>query len=514
MLNSYSYCIVLSLLAAGVVLSATPADAAVSPAQRKELLQIRRDVSKVRVLLRRKMTDEAAQIIEAAQKQLDELIDGGVDKKDRIVESLQKLIESSRSDLAEQTGMPEEPRDSKQRTEVDIPRPTGDETVSFTRDIAPFVANICLRCHSGDNPRSGFSVETFEKLMIGGDSGQVVLPGDLEGSRLWDLVGKQKPIKMPPGANLLITRKNHGDLRKWIEEGAKFDGKDPQAALRDIVPSAEDEKAAELAAMSSEEFSAFRVERSREQWHKVLPKEEPLVEQGREVVALGNVSAGRLKQVVTWADEQAGRLRELFDGDSSQLWKGRLTLFVFKDRYGYDEFNLVIERRRVPRELIAHSNVATTFEDAYVVFEDVGDRSTETAPSLRCSVIDHVTSSFLKRGGENLPTWLVRGTGLALAAERDDKVNPYYRSLRGSVDAQLKTVSEPAQVFDDDTFSPAAVEAVGLTLVEFLRESGNQERFQQFIAALQKGKDMHAGLEAAYRTRPELIGRAFLATQR
>src|SRR6185369_6497595 len=62
--------------------------------------------------------------------------------------------------------------------------PAGKETVSFTKDIAPFMVNLCLNCHSGKNPRSGFSLETYELLMKGGKSGRVVLAGNTKDSRL------------------------------------------------------------------------------------------------------------------------------------------------------------------------------------------------------------------------------------------------------------------------------------------------------------------------------------------
>ncbi len=77
-----------------------------------------------------------------------------------------------------------------------IARANGNEKVSFTNDIAPFMVNLCVGCHSGNNPRGGLSLATFEGLMKGGASGRVILPGNLEGSRLWRLGYQQQA----PGA--------------------------------------------------------------------------------------------------------------------------------------------------------------------------------------------------------------------------------------------------------------------------------------------------------------------------
>ncbi len=93
-----------------------------------------------------------------------------------------------------------------------VPRPTGNETVSFTKDIAPFMVERCLRCHSGSDPKGKLSLETFESLLSGGKTGAEVVPGSLEKSRLWALVGEQKPFKMPPG-DAFIKRAHWNSLR-------------------------------------------------------------------------------------------------------------------------------------------------------------------------------------------------------------------------------------------------------------------------------------------------------------
>ena len=64
-------------------------------------------------------------------------------------------------------------------------------------------------------------------LLYRGDSGRVVLPGNLEGSRLFRLVGGLENPRMPQG-QARITRKNYEDLKKWFEEGNVYDGDDPR----------------------------------------------------------------------------------------------------------------------------------------------------------------------------------------------------------------------------------------------------------------------------------------------
>ncbi|MFN0052521.1 MAG: c-type cytochrome domain-containing protein, partial [Planctomycetales bacterium] len=100
---------------------------------------------------------------------------------------------------------------------IDIAKATGGETVSFINDIAPFMVNLCLGCHSGGGRgvrETGLSVETFERLMRGSQSGLMVIAGNLEESQLWQRVGEQNPTQMPAG-QALITRTNWNNLKTW-----------------------------------------------------------------------------------------------------------------------------------------------------------------------------------------------------------------------------------------------------------------------------------------------------------
>jgi len=78
----------------------------------------------------------------------------------------------------------------KATAKIGLRRPKGGETVAFTRDIAPMLVASCVRCHSGNDPKGGLSMETFESLWAGGKSGPVIEPGQLAKSRLWQLAGE------------------------------------------------------------------------------------------------------------------------------------------------------------------------------------------------------------------------------------------------------------------------------------------------------------------------------------
>lgn len=400
-------------------------------------------------------------------------------------------------------------KEKKDVAKIEIPKPTGDETVSFTKDIAPWMANLCLNCHNDRRKSSGFSVANFQSIMEGGDTGRVLLPGNLDGSRLWDLVGKQDPIKMPQG-QALITKTNHANLKTWIMEGAKFDGKDPKTPLRELVPTEAEKMAGELAKLSPEEFQKMRLDKAQETWKRVLPKVTPRWVESDEFYIFGDVPQTRLQEIDGWAEAHGDELRKMFNIKSDEpLWKGRLTVFVFQDRFGYDEFNQVVERRDAAREMTAHSNVSPSYSEAYIAMLDIGDEVSADSPGLKLNVVDHVTGAFLKRGGGNLPAWVTRGTGLAIAA-RTEKDNAYIQSLSVLVPKLVADIRSPEDVLADGTFSPTSVGPVGYALVSFLMKNGSPAKFGQFINQLKSGSTVDAALRTAYKADRKAVGAAFL----
>lgn len=399
----------------------------------------------------------------------------------------------------EATPLAELGRDTPKSTNtppVQIAMATGTEKVSFVKDIAPTIVNLCTGCHRGNDPNSGLSVETFENLMRGGDSGRVIVPGNLDGSRLWQLVGAGEQPRMPQG-QARITRKFHADLKLWIEEGAKFDGNDPKEQLRRLVPT-EDELAMErLAALSPDEFRQMREQRTEEQWKRVSARTAARFVSSDEFLVYGDASEDRLKMVSEWASQYVGELRSMFGIKERPVWKGRLTIFVMKDRFGYTELNQVLHRRSTARDVHGHAHITAGYEDAYIAVEDVGDEPAETHGGLHMSVIDHITGAYLQKPGTNLPQWVIRGTGLALAG-RAVGSNSYIDGMGPQVLDALKGLDRPEDVFTDGRFGPGELGPVGYSVVSFMIKAGGPGKFGQFISRLQSGASMVAAVKSVY----------------
>ncbi len=402
--------------------------------------------------------------------------------------------------------------DAVKQPKAEIVKATGNEKVSFTRDIAPTLVYTCGGCHGANNPRGGLSMVSFEKLMQGGESGGVITPGKPNESRLWRLVNADEEPIMPQGNMSRITRKWHADLRTWITEGAKFDGNDPKRLLRDLIPTPEQLKTEELAKLSPDQWHEKRLKDSKDLWTQSFPQAaEPGVAETADFIVVGDVAPRRLEEVGAWAQEHASNLRTMFNVKDEPLFKGKLSLFVFKDRFGYEEFNSTVHRREVPREVQGHSDVTTAQDRALAAVEDIGDNVTATSPGLHLSVIEHVTGAFLKRGGGTMPDWLIRGTGLALAGGKSADAAPYMQALKShAADALRKSnITNPAEVFSNGQFAPGDVGPIGYLLVDFLLKNGGAPMFGNLVKRFQAGDAPAAAIQSAYRTDPRQLGTAF-----
>lgn len=111
------------------------------------------------------------------------------------------------------------------------------DPVSFRKDLAPLLLDKCLACHGPKKAEGGFRVDSFERVTKEGDSGS---PGftakELEGSEAFRrMISADADERMPLEADPLPAEQI-ALFKRWIEEGANFDGGDPKAELITIIP--------------------------------------------------------------------------------------------------------------------------------------------------------------------------------------------------------------------------------------------------------------------------------------
>jgi hypothetical protein len=95
--------------------------------------------------------------------------------------------------------------------------------VDFVKEIKPIFEKSCLKCHGPEKPKGGLSFHTYEGLMKGAKSGKVLVPGNADESRFYEVVTLEKddPDRMPNEGEPL-NKLEQELIRDWINQGAKW----------------------------------------------------------------------------------------------------------------------------------------------------------------------------------------------------------------------------------------------------------------------------------------------------
>jgi hypothetical protein len=98
------------------------------------------------------------------------------------------------------------------------------KTVNFSREVQPLLARRCFACHGPDKAEGGLRLNSAEGLAAILDSGgKAVVAGKPEESEVIQrITSTEEGVRMPPEGKPL-TDVEQDLLRRWIEEGGKFE---------------------------------------------------------------------------------------------------------------------------------------------------------------------------------------------------------------------------------------------------------------------------------------------------
>ena len=102
----------------------------------------------------------------------------------------------------------------------------GEQQVSYSEDVRPFIDKYCMRCHGEDgkgSEASGLRMDDYDALMKGTRYGPVVKPGESFTSALVMLVeGRADPsLRMPHDEGDAPDQPEIDLVKAWIDQGAK-----------------------------------------------------------------------------------------------------------------------------------------------------------------------------------------------------------------------------------------------------------------------------------------------------
>jgi hypothetical protein len=235
-----------------VVCSTSFALAAPTSQQRAKARELETAVSKAGNLYTQGKFKECGEVLTQVQSEFEKLVAEGDQDMINLLDGVYpRLLKAHALLELEGVRLPPLTRPSEAAGKPQTPPAAGG--VSFTKQVAPLLVGKCGRCHVND-ARGMFSMATFESLMKGPPEGVVIFPGDPVGSRLAEVI---ESGDMPRGGGRLASQE-FDLLKKWIAEGAKFDGTDPKASLTSLTGAAPQEPAkVEVATATGKEKVSF-----------------------------------------------------------------------------------------------------------------------------------------------------------------------------------------------------------------------------------------------------------------
>ena len=97
--------------------------------------------------------------------------------------------------------------------------------IDFNREIRPILSDNCFTCHGPDEKQRMAKLRLDTKEGISAKQG-VIIPGDAANSKLIKRVTSQDPnvVMPPPDSGHKLTEKQIEALKRWIDEGAQWNG--------------------------------------------------------------------------------------------------------------------------------------------------------------------------------------------------------------------------------------------------------------------------------------------------
>lgn len=92
--------------------------------------------------------------------------------------------------------------------------------VDFHKDVKPILKARCSRCHSGNKRKGGFSIDTRQSFIDGGESAPgITLNKPASKSHIFQLITSKDPDERMPSKGKPLTPQQINTIKTWIESG-------------------------------------------------------------------------------------------------------------------------------------------------------------------------------------------------------------------------------------------------------------------------------------------------------
>lgn len=378
--------------------------------------------------------------------------------------------------------------------ETQITKSLGTETVSFSNDLARVFAKQCTACHGARQPRENFRVTNFQSLLQGGDSGPAIIPGNPEESLLIKkLKGTGGGQRMPAGRQPLDDELM-AKMETWIKEGATLDASDPTMELGRVAVLAKALRA------SHDELSRDREQSATGNWQLAMPSVAATCQSSKNFLVCGSSGPNTLAHVSETAESLVPKIAAIFKAESeAPLLKGRLTLFVFEQRFDYTEFGQMVEKRDLPKDWRCHWQYDVV--DAYAAMILPRDK----AESIDGLLAHPIAAAYVASLGD-MPRWFAEGCG-RIAAARLDGTDKRVVATQEAIPEAIAASTKPDD-FINGKLSQELRDAASYSFVSFLMTDA--KNFSRLLDAIREGAAFDQAFTQVYKGSPNQVAEVWV----
>mgnify|MGYP003618523654 CR=1 FL=1 len=377
-----------------------------------------------------------------------------------------------------------------------VARATGNEKFLFMRDVAPILIDNCFQCHGASNPgdnSDNFGMHRFSDLMRGGQNGSVITPGNAEGSVFVRMLrgtqkGQNNELRQRmPARSSPLDDEDMNKIVTWINEGAKFDGDDPQMSIELAWRIAQAKKA------THEELSASRLSTAKKNWATANPDSPSEVIETQDFVLIGDLGSARMQEAQKVIETERARIAAAFKLPANQpLMKGRLTIYLFDKGFEHKEFGRVIENRELPQSFSSHWMF--NYIDAYACVVVPPEKTDTIAPLFDETIV----GALLDSRGSEMPRWFAVGAARNIAASMH-RQNPIGKQWEDAALGARTSGLTPDAILS--TRNPDAVTAA--IAQAFVKELMKAPAWSSLLGNLLNGVRFDGAFNQAYRGAPQ-----------
>ena len=351
---------------------------------------------------------------------------------------------------------------------------SGEETVSFAKDIAPILLANCGGCHiDAMQVRGGLRMDSFAALMRGGDSGEIVLPTRAAASLLVKKIKGEEGDRMPAGGRPPLTEAQITLISKWIDENATLDASDKDQPLAVMASQAW------ANAATPEQLSERRAEMARKNMKLMGSASSKVIEQSADpFFVIGDVGEGTAKAVADAAKIAMGKIKQTVDASAI---RGNITIYVMPKRYNYSEFAQMAERRSVPSDWQSHWLYDGV--DAYIALIA---SSSDSDDLLEAKLAGPLASLAVATRGTDVPRWFAEGVGRAVTAKLYAREYPAVEIWNSGVVSAASAMKDGDQ-FVKNGLAPEQADLIGYGIAAAILK-GQRRQYDTLLKNLEKGK--------------------------